>query len=88
VAVVATAAGTVPQSGDQPAQHRVMHEATRSLVGMKFPGSIGFPHAAPERTHAEGHVRSGEIVVDPAELRGRRAEAKEARRDKALAPVT
>ncbi len=55
---------------------------------MKFPGSIGFPHAAPERTHAEGHVRSGEIVVDPAELRGRRAEAKEARRDKALAPVT
>lgn len=43
---------------------------------MKFLGSIGFPHAAPARMHAERHVRGGEIVVDTAELRGRSAEAK------------
>ncbi len=43
---------------------------------MKSMRSIGFPHAAPARTHAEGRVRSDEIVVDPAELRGRSAEAK------------
>lgn len=43
---------------------------------MKFLGSIGFPHAVPERTHAEEHVRGGEIVVDLAERRGRPAEVK------------
>lgn len=43
---------------------------------MKFLATTGFPRAAPERTHVEGHVRGGEIMVDVAELRGRPAEAK------------
>ncbi len=43
---------------------------------MKFPATTGFPHAAPERAHSEGRVRSGEIVVDLAERRTRPAEVK------------
>lgn len=40
---------------------------------MKFLATTGFPRAAPARTHAEGRVRSDEIVVDLAERRGRPA---------------
>ncbi len=32
MAIIATAAGMLPQSGDQPGQQRVMHEATSALT--------------------------------------------------------